>query len=177
MFIDETWAKANMTCSHGWAARGKRLVGKTPHGHWNTITFLAALRHDRIDARCLFDGPSNGELFRVYVAQVLLVTLAPGDVVILDNLGGPKSKAVRNAIRATGAKLIFLPKYALISTRSNRPSPGPRHCCVKLPSEASRPHGKHRHCLHTLAPSPGSAPITPPTQVTLQRKTINALRR
>ncbi len=101
-----------MTRTHGWAARGKRLVDKTPHGHWNTTTFLAALRHDRIDAPCLFDGPINGELFLAYVERVLVPTLAPGDVVILDNLGSHKSKAVRNAIRAVGARLIFLPKYS-----------------------------------------------------------------
>ena len=112
VFIDETWAKTNMTRTHGWAARGRRLVDKTPHGHWNTTTFLAALRHDRIDAPCLFDGPNNGELFLAYVERLLVPTLAPGDVVILDNLGSHKSKAVRKAIRAVGARLIFLPKYS-----------------------------------------------------------------
>ena len=101
-----------MTRIHGWAARGQRLVDKTPHGHWNTTTFLAALRHDRIDAPCLFDGPINGELFLAYVERVLGPTLAPGDIVILDNLGSHKGKAVRRAIRSTGAKLIFLPKYS-----------------------------------------------------------------
>lgn len=112
VFIDETWAKTNMTRLHGWAARGKRLVAKVPHGHWNTTTFLAALRHDRIDAPCLFDGPINGELFLAYVEQALVPTLKPGDIVILDNLGSHRGKAVRNAIRAAGAKLIFLPKYS-----------------------------------------------------------------
>ena len=101
-----------MTRSHGWARRGQRLVDKTPHGHWNTTTFLAALRHDRIDAPWLLDGPINSELFLTYVERVLVPTLAPGDVVILDNLGSHKSKAVRKAIRAVGARLIFLPKYS-----------------------------------------------------------------
>jgi transposase len=112
VFIDETWAKTNMTRTHGWAPRGERLVAKIPHGHWNTTTFLAALRHDRIDAPCLFDGPINGELFLAYVEQVLLPTLKPGDIVILDNLGSHKGKAIRQVIRAVGAKLIFLPKYS-----------------------------------------------------------------
>jgi transposase len=112
VFIDETWAKTNMTRSHGWAVRGERLVAKVPHGHWNTTTFLAALRHDRITAPCLFDGPINGELFLAYVERVLAPTLKPGDIVILDNLGSHKGKAVRRAIRAAGAKLIFLPKYS-----------------------------------------------------------------
>jgi transposase-like protein len=99
VFIDETWAKTNMTRLYGWAPRGKRLIDKVPHGHWKTATFLAALRSDRIDAPCLFDGPINGERFRAYVEQVLVPTLKAGDVVILDNLGSHKGKAVRNAIR------------------------------------------------------------------------------
>jgi len=112
VFIDETWAKTNMTRTHGWAPRGKRLLAKVPHGQWETTTFLAALRHDRIDAPCLFDGPINGERFLAYVRQMLVPNLKPGDVVILDNLGSHKSNAVRQAIRSTGAKLIFLPKYS-----------------------------------------------------------------
>jgi transposase len=112
VFIDETWAKTNLTRRHGWAPRGHRLLAKVPHGQWETTTFLAALRHDRIDAPCLFDGPINGERFLAYVRQMLVPTLKPGDVVILDNLGSHKGKAVRQAIRAVGAKRIFLPKYS-----------------------------------------------------------------
>ena len=112
VFIDETRAKTNLTRSHGWAPRGHRLLAKVPHGQWETTTFLAALRHDRIDAPCLFDGPINGERFLAYVRQMLVPTLKPGDVVILDNLGSHKGKAVRQAIRAVGAKRIFLPKYS-----------------------------------------------------------------
>ena len=112
MFIDETWAKTNMTRLRGWAPKGERLVDRVPHGRWKTATFLAALRHDRIDAPCLFDGPINGERFRAYVEQFLTPTLKPGDVVILDNLGSHKGKAVRQAIRAVGARLVFLPKYS-----------------------------------------------------------------
>ena len=112
VFIDETWAKKNMTRLYAWAARGKRLVDKVPHGHWKTATFLAALRNDRIDAPCLFDGPINGERFHAYVEQFLVPTLKPGDVVILDNLGSHKGKAVRQAIRGAGARRLFLPKYS-----------------------------------------------------------------
>ena len=112
MFIDETWTKTNMTRLRGWAPKGQRLVDKVPHGRWKTATFLAALRNDRIDAPCLFDGPINGERFRAYVEQFLAPTLKPGDVVILDNLGSHKGKAVRQAIRAVGARLVFLPKYS-----------------------------------------------------------------
>ena len=96
----------------GWSGRGKRLNAKVPHGHWQTLTFLAGLRHDRITAPCVFDGPINGESFRAYVEQILVPSLKPGDIVVLDNLGSHKSKAVRTAIRAAGAKLFFLPPYS-----------------------------------------------------------------
>lgn len=101
-----------MTRLCGWAPKGRRLVDTVPHGHWKTATFLAALRNDRIEAPCLFDGPINGERFQAYVEQVLVPTLKPGDVVILDNLGSHKGKAVRKAIRDIGARLAFLPKYS-----------------------------------------------------------------
>jgi transposase len=112
VFIDETWAKTNMTRTHGRSACGSRLLAKVPHGHWQTLTFLAALRHDAITAPCVFDGPINGVSFRAYVEQVLVPTLKPGDIVVLDNLGSHKSPAVRAAIRAVGARLFFLPPYS-----------------------------------------------------------------
>jgi transposase len=112
VFIDETWAKTNMTRTHGRCARGQRLVDKVPHGHWKTLTFLAALRCDAITAPFVLDGPINGEWFLAYVEQVLVPTLSPGDVVVLDNLGSHKGKAVRRAIRNAGAHLIFLPPYS-----------------------------------------------------------------
>jgi transposase len=96
----------------GWGPRGQRLKALVPFGHWKTMTFLAALRHDRIDAPWVVDGPINGELFRLYVAKVLIPTLEQGDIVVLDNLGSHKGRAVRNAIKAAGAHLIFLPPYS-----------------------------------------------------------------
>jgi transposase len=96
----------------GWAPRGQRLPTKVPHGRWKTMTFLAALRHDRIDAPWFIEGPIDGESFRTYVAMVLLPTLRPGDIVVMDNLGSHRSKAVRQLIRSVGAKLFFLPKYS-----------------------------------------------------------------
>ena len=112
VFIDETWAKTNMTRRHGRCARGNRLVAKVPHGRWRTLTFLAALRCDRITAPCVIDGPINGTSFRAYVEQFLVPTLSPGDIVIMDNLGSHKGQAVRQLIRAAGAKLFFLPRYS-----------------------------------------------------------------
>ena len=112
VFIDETWTKTNMAPLRGWGPLGQRLPAKVPHGRWTTMTFLAALRHDRVDAPWLLEGPINGESFRLYVDQVLIPTLRPGDIVIMDNLGSHKSSAVRRALRAVGAKLFFLPKYS-----------------------------------------------------------------
>jgi transposase len=96
----------------GWAPCGMRLLAKVPHGDWKTTTFLAALRHDRIVAPWLLDGPINGESFQIYVEKLLVPTLHPGDIVIMDNLGSHKGKTVRRLIRSAGAKLIFLPKYS-----------------------------------------------------------------
>jgi transposase len=101
-----------MTRRHGRALKGMRLLAKVPHRSWRTLTFLAALRHDRIEAPCVIDGPINGQSFLAYVSQVVVSTLKAGDVVVIDNLGSHKSKAVRDAIRATGARLLFLPKYS-----------------------------------------------------------------
>ena len=101
-----------MTRTHGRCARGRRLIAKAPHGHWRTLTFLAALRADRIEAPCVIDGPVNGQSFAAYVEQILAPTLSPGDIVVMDNLGSHKGQAVRTAIRRAGAKLFFLPPYS-----------------------------------------------------------------
>lgn len=96
----------------GWGPKGKRLRGFAPHGRWRTLTFVGALRCDRLTAPCVFNGPINGQAFRAYVEQLLVPALKPGDIVIMDNLGSHKSKTVRNAISAAGARLFFLPKYS-----------------------------------------------------------------
>ncbi len=138
VFIDETWAKTNMTPSHGRCARGQRLIARVPFGHWHTSTFLAALRLDRITAPAVFDGPINGRSFTAYVEQVLVPTLVPGDIVVLDNLGSHKGAAVRRAIEAVGAELRFLPPYspdlnpieqvfAKLKTLLRREAPRTRH--------------------------------------------------
>jgi putative transposase len=112
IFIDETWIRTNMAPLYGWGAKGKRLHGFAPHGRWRTLTFLGALRCDRLAAPCVFNGPINGECFLAYVKQQLVPTLKPGDIVVMDNLGSHKAKAVRAAIRGAGARLLFLPKYS-----------------------------------------------------------------
>lgn len=101
-----------MARRRGWGLKGTRLVEKAPHGHWKTLTFIAALRHDGIAAPCVFDGPINGRSFAAYVRHSLVPTLHAGDIVIMDNLGSHKGSAVRQAIKAASAKLFFLPPYS-----------------------------------------------------------------
>ena len=96
----------------GWFARGRRLAAKVPHGHWQTMTFLAALRCDRIDAPWVLEGPINGESFTAWVEQFLIPELEPGSIVVLDNLGSHKGSRVRKLLRAAGIKLFFLPPYS-----------------------------------------------------------------
>ncbi len=112
VFIDETWAKTNMARTHGRCRRGKRLIGRVPGGHWKTTTFVAALRCDAIAAPFVIDRPINATIFRAYVEQCLAPTLRPGDIVVMDNLSSHKGQAVRQAIEARGARLVFLPPYS-----------------------------------------------------------------
>ena len=112
VFIDETAASTNMTRRYGRATRGERLVCKVPHGHWKTSTFVAALRHNRVTAPFLLDGPMNGTTFLAYVEDVLVPTLKRGDIVIMDNVGVHKVAGVREAIEARGATLFYLPPYS-----------------------------------------------------------------
>jgi len=112
VFIDEMGAATDLAQRYGWAQRGKRLIGKAPHGHWKTTTFVAGLRHDRIVAPLVIPCPMNGDIFLAYVEQFLVPELSPGDIVIMDNLSSHKSRAVREAIERAGAELLFLPPYS-----------------------------------------------------------------
>lgn len=112
VFIDETWASTNMARLRGRAPRGERLRTGIPHGHWRTTTFVAGLRLTGMVAPMVLDGPINGHAFQAYVDQVLVPELRPGDIVIMDNLGSHKGGAVRAAIEAVGAMLLYLPPYS-----------------------------------------------------------------
>ena len=112
VFLDETWAKTNMTRTRGRAPCGQRLVAHAPHGHWKTTTFLAALRVSGLTAPLVVDGAINGEIFRGYVEQHLVPTLRPGDIVILDNLNAHKVPGVEQAIARAQAELWYLPPYS-----------------------------------------------------------------
>jgi len=111
-FIDETSLKTNMAKTTGWSPKGARLVDHAPFGHWNTQTFIAALRHDRLDAPWVIDGAMNRELFELYVETQLAPTLQPGDVIILDNLSSHKSPKAAATMSAVGAWFLFLPSYS-----------------------------------------------------------------
>jgi transposase len=112
VFIDETWTATNMARSHGRGPRGVRLRMAVPHGHRKTATLVAGLRLDGMVAPMVLDGPINGDWFEAHVAQVLLPTLRPGDMVIMDNLSSHKRASIKAMIEAKGAKLRFLPPYS-----------------------------------------------------------------
>jgi transposase len=112
VFLDETGASTNMVRRYGWGPRNERLVDATPHGHWKTTTFVAGLRSTGFVAPLVLDGPMTGAAFRAYVEQFLVPTLAPGDVVVMDNLAAHKVAGVREAVQAAGAHVMLLPAYS-----------------------------------------------------------------
>jgi transposase len=112
VFIDETGTSTKMARRCGRARRGQRCRAPVPHGHWKTTTFVGALRLDGMTAPMVLDGAMHGPAFLAYVEQVLVPTLNPGDIVVMDNLPAHKPAAVRRAIEGTGAELHFLPAYS-----------------------------------------------------------------
>jgi transposase len=112
VFIDETGLSTKMSRLRGRSPRGERCRSGVPHGHWKTTTFTGALRLSGMTAPMVLDGAMNGVAFRAYVEQVLVPTLAPGDIVILDNLPAHKAEGVRQAIEGAGCRLLYLPPYS-----------------------------------------------------------------
>ena len=112
IFIDETWAKTNMTRLRGRAPIGKRLLAKVPHGHWKTTTLIAALCSGGINCATAVDGAINADIFEAFVRQVLVPQLRDGDVVVMDNLSSHKRQSTRKLIENAGATLLFLPPYS-----------------------------------------------------------------
>ena len=112
VFVDETGASTKMARRCGRAVRGQRCRAPVPHGHWKTTTFVGALRLGGMTAPMVLDGAMYGAAFRAYVEQVLVPTLSPGDIVVMDNLSAHRGAAVRDAIRGAGAELRFLPPYS-----------------------------------------------------------------
>ena len=112
VFIDETGLNTKLTRLYGRSPRSERCVSALPHGHWQSSTFLAALRHDQITAPFLIDGPVAAQVFLVYLQQVLLPGLKPGDILILDNLATHKVQGVASLLQAKGVELRYLPPYS-----------------------------------------------------------------
>ena len=112
VFLDETGANTKMTRRYGRAPIGERVVDAIPHGHWKTTTFVAALRADGLVAPMVIDGAMNGDLFVAYTRQVLVPTLRPGDIVVLDNLSSHKRVAAVRAIERAGCSVAYLPPYS-----------------------------------------------------------------
>jgi len=112
VFLDETGTATNMARQRGRCRRGARLIGRVPHGHWKTTTLVAGLRVNGVTAPFVIDRAMNGRIFRTYIERCLVPTLAPGDVVIMDNLRAHKVAGVRRAIEAAGATLLYLPPYS-----------------------------------------------------------------
>lgn len=112
VFLDETWAGTNMAPTRGRSPVGRRCLGYVPCKHWQATTLVCALRSEGVMAPWVIDGPINGEIFRVWVEQVLAPALQPGDIVVLDNLGAHKVAGIEKAIRAAGAQVRYLPPYS-----------------------------------------------------------------
>jgi transposase len=112
VFLDESGVATDMIRRYGRSLRGRRVHDHTPHQHWQTSTFVAALRVGGLTAPGLLDGPMDGDSFLAYLDQVLAPTLQPGDLVVMDNLAAHKVEGVRARIEATGARLWYLPPYS-----------------------------------------------------------------
>jgi transposase len=112
VFLDETGTATNMARRYGRSLSEGRLVAAVPHGHWRTTTFVAGLRQTGIVAPLVLDGPMTGPAFCAYVEQFLAPALAPGDVVVLDNLAAHRVDGIRPAIKAAGASILYLPPYS-----------------------------------------------------------------
>ena len=169
VFLDESGVSSKMARVRGRCRRGQRLVAAIPHGHWQTLTFIAALRHDRIDAPMVLDGPIDGAAFLTYVCHFLIPTLAPGDLVIADNLGAHKSQAVREAIEAAGASICFLPPYS--------PDLNPIELMfAKLKALLKRPPSGPSTISSRPSPSPSMVSLPPNAPTTLRAVRINLSR-
>jgi transposase len=112
VFVDETGTTTNMTRRYGWGQKGKPLLGKAPHGHWMTSTFVAGLQHDGILAPMLIDTPMTGDIFRQWLVEHLIPEMQPGSIVVCDNLPAHKIAQVRQCLENAGMGLLYLPAYS-----------------------------------------------------------------
>jgi len=148
IFLDETGTATNMARHYGRCASDQRLVAAVPHGHWRTTTFVAGLRQRGIVAPLVLDGPMTGTAFRAYVEQFLAPALAPGDVVVLDNLAAHKVAGIRQTITAAGASVLY--------SATLQPRPEPDRAVVRQAQSAlaqgRRPHPGRAVVHHRPSP-------------------------
>ena len=135
VFIDETAVSTNMARIRGRAPRGVRVIGHVPLGEWKTITFVAGLRHNRMTAPMVVDGPMTGEMFLAYVKQCLVPTLRRNDIVVMDNFRAHKVPGIREAIEKARATVRYLPKYSPDLNPSRCLTANLKPCCARPPSE------------------------------------------
>jgi transposase len=165
VFIDECGVTTDLLRRYGRSLRGVRLRDHTPYGHWQTHTVVAALRPGGLTAPAVFDGPIDTASFRAYVEQVLVPTLRPGDVVVLDNLAVHRQPEVRTAIEAVGARLRFLPPYSPdfnpieMAFAKLKASCAPRDHALSITSRASLPPRSHSSHLPNVAITSDTAAI------------------
>jgi transposase len=112
VFLDQSGAKTNMTRLRGRAPKGQRLHACAPRGHWQTTTMIGALRLDGSTACMTIEGATDTEVFRLYVEEILLPALRPGDIVVMDNLSSHKSEPTLKRMEQAGVRVLFLPAYS-----------------------------------------------------------------
>src|SRR3984893_17484196 len=166
VFIDETGASTKMARLRGRAPRGERLVGKIPHGHWKTITFVAGLRSTALTAPCVIDGPMNGNAFLAYVEQILVPTLKPGDIVVLDNLSAHKVPGFGKRSKPQAQSCFTCLPIRRTSIRSSNSSQNLKRCSERPPSARSRASGTASHDF-SMPSYQMNAPTTSATPDTL----------
>ena len=154
VFIDETAVTTKMVRQYGRAPLGDRLVAKVPHGHWKTLTLIAALRVDGVTAPYVIDGAMDGTAFLAYVTCVLAPTLSKGDIVFMDNVATHKVAGVVEALAAVGAKRRFLPAYSPdlnpIENAYSKIKSGLRKAAARTVADLTRAAGR---CIKSIAPS------------------------
>ena len=154
MFIDETAVTTKMARQYGRAPVGERLVAKVPHGHWKTLTLVAAIRVDGVTAPYVVDGAMDGAAFLAYVVSVLAPTLKKGDIVFMDNVRTHKISGVAEALQAAGATLRFLPAYSPdfnpIENAYSKIKSGLRKAAARTVADLTKAAGR---CIKAIVPS------------------------
>lgn len=171
VFIDETGTTTKMARARGRNQRGARLVSAIPHGHWKISTFLAGLRRDGLTAPFVIDRPMNGAIFLAYVEQCLAPTLAPGDIVVMDNLPAHKVAGCARSSASVVPNCSTCHPILQTSTRSNCSSPSSKRCCGRPPN-APLPHYGRESASSSTNSRPMNAGIISLMPATSDRKML-----